>query len=603
MVKKAAALLLFVLVMCMTTALCESARVSTPGGKLNVRREADNKSRIAMYVPNGSIVDVEEEGGEWTKISYKGKSGYAKTDYLLLMRDMVGKTLYPDEGLVWVLEQPSGDADVAGFCPAWEPAEILAYESPWLKVRCPGPAGSGREGYAAAESFSKQSEERTQVPSFLTLRARTVRETALYRKLKETPVGMVGAGAELLVTQIDEDFCLAIGEKCGYIACSDIQILPPDEDACLVDSEAVSALETAETYLGKKYKNFLNQNLYGLVYRNGEWYACLFLSAQDQVKFAVLISEKGKAVMNAHYLQFAEPVREQLPEGHLKISVEKEPEHVGGVLHLNVESWTEQVRYTMNRDGEALFSTDWGSHMKASYRPREAGEYSLLIEARDENGLEKSESLSFTVTENTAPAEIAEVYSQHDGWWADKTYRKSNLEHSGCAIFALAHALNRMGFRGPETAPEELAKTYALCLTVDGTNNGRLIREASEAFGFSTEKDLINDKSRIRSMLEKGDLFSFSICRSHIAMVSGLSGDGKMVRVVDSAPTATFERIRNAQMYRETRGGGYMPVGSLDDFPESRWYMEMDAYGGLEYYLTLDYVAKRGVRLIRPAEE
>ena len=62
-------------------------------------------------------------------------------------------------------------------------------------------------------------------------------------------------------------------------------------------------------------------------------------------------------------------------------------------------------------------------------------------------------------------------------------------------------------------------------------------------------------------------------------------------------------RIRNAEMYRQTRNGRYMPVRSLDDFQESRWYMELNEYGGLEYYLTLDYVARRGVRLVRPAAE
>ena len=34
--------------------------------------------------------------------------------------------------------------------------------------------------------------------------------------------------------------------------------------------------------------------------------------------------------------------------------------------------------------------------------------------------------------------------------------------------------------------------------------------------------------------------------------------------------------------------------------PGARWFFETDEYGGLEYWLPMEYVAKRGVRLIQP---
>ena len=97
--------------------------------------------------------------------------------------------------------------------------------------------------------------------------------------------------------------------------------------------------------------------------------------------------------------------------------------------------------------------------------------------------------------------------------------------------------------------------------------------------------------------------FTFSIARGHIALVCGISEDGTMARVVDSAPSATYERIVDASLYYQMRSGAFRAALTLDDLPGARWYFETDEYGGLEYYLTMDYVAKRGVRLIQPISE
>jgi hypothetical protein len=51
------------------------------------------------------------------------------------------------------------------------------------------------------------------------------------------------------------------------------------------------------------------------------------------------------------------------------------------------------------------------------------------------------------------------------------------------------------------------------------------------------------------------------------------------------------------------RSGVFRAALTLDDLPGSRWYLETDEYGGLEYWLPMDYVAKRGVRLIQPIAE
>ena len=149
--------------------------------------------------------------------------------------------------------------------------------------------------------------------------------------------------------------------------------------------------------------------------------------------------------------------------------------------------------------------------------------------------------------------------------------------------------------------PENLANKYQYCLIPEeGTNNTLLINTAARDFGFTTQGNLIEDKAKIAELIRGGALFSFGIARGHIAMVSGISEDGAMVRVVDSAPFATFERIKDASQYYEKRPGVYRAALTLDDMPDARWFFETDEYGGMEYWLPMDYVAKRGVRLIQP---
>ena len=157
-----------------------------------------------------------------------------------------------------------------------------------------------------------------------------------------------------------------------------------------------------------------------------------------------------------------------------------------------------------------------------------------------------------------------------------------------------------MGKTGDDLHPAALAKVYALCLTPDGTNNERLIREAAADYGFTTRAALIGDKKQIRTLLEGGALFSFSIARGHIALIDGVSEDGTMVHVVDSAPGATFTRIVNDSLYRRMNSGSFRAALSLEDIPGARWYFETGEYGGLEYWLRIEYAVKRGVRLIQP---
>lgn len=258
-------------------------------------------------------------------------------------------------------------------------------------------------------------------------------------------------------------------------------------------------------------------------------------------------------------------------------------------------------RIKIARDGKTVMKERELTSRVFSYRPREMGTYQMEIIVTEPGGGTIGRELRFTV----GPAEAVQadgfvLYSQKDGWWLDKKYSRSNLDQSGCALFTLSHAMQLIGKSSPETEPAVLGKDYAAYLAESGTVTSNLLSAASRVFGFKTEKDKIADAGRIAQLFDEGAVFSFAIVNGHIALAAGMSEDGTKVRVIDSAPSATMERIEGAQMYLEDGQGGWKAIASLWDVPGARYYPETDQFSGMEYYLDLSYVAGRGVRMIAP---
>ena len=82
--------------------------------------------------------------------------------------------------------------------------------------------------------------------------------------------------------------------------------------------------------------------------------------------------------------------------------------------------------------------------------------------------------------------------------------------------------------------------------------------------------------------------------------MTGIDENAKMVRIVDSAPSATFERIKKGKIYIR-QDGEYKEISDPSELPGARYYFETGYYGGAEYYMDLSYCARRGGRLIRPS--
>lgn len=609
-----ALLTLALLALCFA-AVAEQARVITPGGALNIRKTPDDKGKLVDSVPNKSLVEVVEAGETWSKITYKKKTGYVKTEYLRLPENMLGKTVYPDSGTLYLYKAPREDAALSLVLSPLQGVRVSVVADGWAHVYY-----GEEDGYAKTERFSYQLEEPGDDLSWISESAVVIAECQVKRSAEDNADALVSLnpGDLVTVTVIEKEKCLVkAGDTWGYAPVSCLSLFGPGDHEDQAEGMTPSeASQKAEAALKAKYKAFAKEKLYCTLAvpeekdgASGSLYHCGFYDDQDQYLYGALVdAQKGDVIFLARYEGFKPPIKGNalLPEGEMEVVLSADTLAIGDVLDITVNAWTNhESKYVLAKNGQRVIETEAGRHFTAAYRPREGGSYRLTVTVRDENGLSVTRDTDFTVDaslpENTG---LSSVYSQKDGWWADKQYRHSNLQKSGCAIFTLSHALERMGFSDESILPENLAVKYAFCLIKgEGTSNELLINSAAKAYGFSTRGALYTEKKQILALLDQGALFSFSIARGHIAMVSGKSDDGTMIRVVDSAPQATFERIVNAAQYYQLRSGMFRAALSLDDLPGARWYFETDEYGGLEYWLPTEYVVKRGVRLIMPGAQ
>ena len=261
--------------------------------------------------------------------------------------------------------------------------------------------------------------------------------------------------------------------------------------------------------------------------------------------------------------------------------------------------------YSLSLGEEAVYTgKDMSEHAAVSFRPRQEGVYTLTVTVTYGKKDQETASVTVPVSGEAPRQEGADVvYSQKDGWWHDKVYSKTyhrSVEKSGCALFALSHALQRMGHITDSAMPDALATRYSFCYVKDrGTSNEVLLTQAGKAFNFTTQSDLTESAAEIAACLNRGDLFSFDIVRSHIAMADGISEDGTKVHVVDSASGVTFERMVNGAVWIQAGDGSFVKAEKPEDLPGNRWFFETQEYAGMEYWLDLSYCAKRGMRLIR----
>ncbi len=59
-----------------------TATVKTTGGTLTLRKSQSTSAAALKYIPNTTVLTVNEKGSKWSKVTYDGKTGYVLTSYL-----------------------------------------------------------------------------------------------------------------------------------------------------------------------------------------------------------------------------------------------------------------------------------------------------------------------------------------------------------------------------------------------------------------------------------------------------------------------------------------------------------------------------------------
>lgn len=517
----------------------ESARIETGSGSLNMRAKANSKSTVIAKIPNGTIVEVAEEGETWSAVIFKGKTGYVKSQFLTpyseeeeerrRQEEEAKKELLPNSGFGWI-ETESGslnirkkadsESDVVGRVPNGVLVETQEITKEWSRIAYKGDTGYVKTEYLNLP-YELEGEDIFADDGYVFLRS--------FPDAKAQSLAVIRADQPMTVREMTKEWV--------HVSCFD---------------------EVRGEISG-------------------------FVSADDVSKQRRMPGEGRSADLR---------VNVALSTGALKVG-----EEMTVTVTADAKAF---YRYLVYKDGKRIVESAQTANAVSGYRPREAGSYRLEVVAYDQQGRTIGAEAFFTVSENPGMIEESEPYSQKDGWWLDKKYSKRNLDSSGCAIFTLSHALHMLGHTGDSTTPQALAKTYPMYLAESGTVTARLLAAAGRDFGFSTQEDKIKDAAEITRLLKEGTVFSFSVADGHIALAAGLSEDGTKVRVLDSAPSATFERIKDSYLYVVDEQGNYQVAVTLWDIPGAKYYFETDQFGGLEYYMDLSYVAGRGVRPIKP---
>ena len=148
------------------------------GGSLNLRQEASLTANVLGQYPTGTLVEIIEKGGEWSKVGVNGKKGYMMTKYLNTASGSGTLTVRTNTGRGLNLrEAPSLEgAIITSFKPGTK-VTVLQKGSNWSRVQA-----DGKEGFMSSSFLTGGSS----APAGGTAVVNNPRDTQVLN-LRETP--------------------------------------------------------------------------------------------------------------------------------------------------------------------------------------------------------------------------------------------------------------------------------------------------------------------------------------------------------------------------------------------------------------------------------
>lgn len=144
------------------TNLDTTAVVGTQRGRvlhLRSSRSDRNRSNILLDIPSGATVKVLSKGGDWTKVSYGGKTGYARTGFLRFPSTPAKAKVALSAGEAMVATQPgrplnlrssasrANNANIIAYIPSGTVVKLLDMGATWSKITYGSLTGYVLSGY------------------------------------------------------------------------------------------------------------------------------------------------------------------------------------------------------------------------------------------------------------------------------------------------------------------------------------------------------------------------------------------------------------------------------------------------------------------------
>lgn len=228
--------------------LSEQALINTGGGTLNVRQEESTKSKLITRLKNGTLVEADKIGDEWTHISSGKTEGYVQTKYLKFSGQIAGKDVYSNGDTLYVREAPDNESRILSVVSCQEPIHVISTENGWSMVS----VGSVR-GYIQYEKISNQNDKATQPANAVLTQGILLKKQAVYSQpdKKSKVITTLPKKWSASAIQYDSKWCMVyVDGEYGYVPSSAIQMTGAD-----IVNEKADAMNindyTASYYNGK----------------------------------------------------------------------------------------------------------------------------------------------------------------------------------------------------------------------------------------------------------------------------------------------------------------------------------------------------------------
>lgn len=128
----------------------EAAEIKVTTANLNLRTGPGTDYQVILVIPKGAQVEVTGYTGNWAKVTYNGKSGYASNAYL----KPAAVEMYYTTGNLNLRSGPGTSYKILLVMPKGAAVEVLAKGGDWYQVRYNGTTGYASRYYLTAEKPS-----------------------------------------------------------------------------------------------------------------------------------------------------------------------------------------------------------------------------------------------------------------------------------------------------------------------------------------------------------------------------------------------------------------------------------------------------------------